>query len=184
MELQIVSFFNHLGRGTFIDGLTALVSNVPVLIFLWAVLIALSFYEDKKNGRVFLLSSIIAVAIYFVINDFIFKYFIADILGFMRLRPYLVYPGEIVAVGARFTDTSFPSGHMASALAVLSVFYYYHKKYWAPALIFILFMAFCRLHQGMHYPTDILAGALLGIGYGICGIRLAKKVLRKKQKNA
>ena len=181
-EIQIVSFFNHLGQGTFVDSLAAFASNISVLILLWAVLIALSFYEDKKNGKIFLLSSIVAIIIYFVINDFIFKYIIADVFGLMRIRPYLASPEEIIPIGMKFTDSSFPSGHMASTIAVLGVLISFYKKYWIPILFFILFMAFARMHQGMHYPSDVLVGSLLGIFYAFAGIKLAKKILKKKKK--
>lgn len=38
--------------------------------------------------------------------------------------------------------------------------------------VFLFFMAFARIHNGMHYPSDVVAGAVLGILYGLAGIRI------------
>ncbi len=81
-----------------------------------------------------------------------------------------------MAVGKAFTDSSFPSSHMASTLGVLTVFVYFYRKTWPLALIFVLLMAFARMHNGMHYPTDVLAGTILGLGYGLLAIYIVNKI--------
>jgi undecaprenyl-diphosphatase len=63
-------------------------------------------------------------------------------------------------------------------LAVLSVFVYYYRKVWPWALGFILLMAFARMHNGMHYPSDVLAGTILGICYGLIAVWLIRKIAK------
>jgi undecaprenyl-diphosphatase len=66
---------------------------------------------------------------------------------------------------------------MSSTVSILTVFVYFYKKYWivwTSAILFALLMAFARIHNGMHYPTDVLAGTALGIVYGIIAIKSQK----------
>ena len=181
MEFQIVQFFNQLGRGSILDNITIWFSYIPFLIILWLALAIILIYVDKKDGKVIFFSIVFAVLIYFLVNDFFFKTILVDNMG-IRLRPYLAHPGEIIALGTRFADSSFPSGHVASSVAVLSIISYFYRKAWPVCLAFVLFMMFARMHMGMHYPSDVLAGAGLGLIYSALGIWISKKILKKTLK--
>lgn len=173
MELQIVHFLNHLGQGTFLDFLTIIISSSYFLIFLWSLLVILVLIFDKENGKQIALATVLVVIIYFVINDLILKQTLASI--FFRERPFIAY-SDIVPFGQPFSDSSFPSGHMAATAALATVFVYYYRRAWPFALVFVLFMAFARIHNGMHYPSDILAGAVLGVGYGLLALWLVGRI--------
>jgi undecaprenyl-diphosphatase len=79
----------------------------------------------------------------------------------LRLRPYRVH-GE-VAPGAAPLDTySFPSGHTLHAVAFTLVAVAYYPLLLALLLPFTLLVAASRVVLGLHYPTDVLAGAAIG----------------------
>jgi len=87
----------------------------------------------------------------------------------LRPRPYEVL--SVVARGAPPLDAfSFPSGHTLHAVAFTLVAASYYP--WLAALLvpFTLLVAASRIILGLHYPSDVLAGAL--IGAGIAGISL------------
>lgn len=176
-EFQIVYFFNHLGRGTFIDLVAKYISLIPFLAILFLILSLSALFFDKKNGKWVFLGSIIIVLIYFGLNDFIIKQNILDHI-FVRERPYLAYPNSIYSLGESWHDSSFPSGHMAMTVAFLSYFIILYRKTWIiiSSVLFILLMAFARMHNGMHYPTDIIAGLVLGLGYGLIAYYIIKKI--------
>lgn len=174
MEYQIVLYFNQLGQGTFVDKVTAFISLIPFLIVLWTILAILALIFDKQNGKWLFLAVLIALALHFLISEAILKHAILTFFS-TRTRPWIAHP-DIIAVGKTFTDSSFPSSHMASTLAVLTVFVAFYKKIWPLALIFVLVMAFARMHNGMHYPTDVLAGTILGIIYGLLSVWIVKKI--------
>lgn len=174
MEFEIVKFFNQLGAG-WIDPITIFISSNTMLGIVGIIITAYFFVWDKKNGKRIAIAAAIAVGLHFLISEGFFKYILLE-FDLFRLRPYLAHPGELIPLGKLNTSSSFPSSHMAYILSLLAVYVYYYRKFLFPAAVFALFMAFARIHNGMHYPNDVLAGAILGVLYGIAAIRVAKKV--------
>lgn len=81
------------------------------------------------------------------------------------------------------SDYSFPSGHTAVSFAAVSALYFAGEKYlWKAALVLAAFIAFSRMYLYVHYPTDILGGALLGILCGYLGCRIVRKAEQYKRK--
>ncbi len=79
-----------------------------------------------------------------------------------RERPYMVLPGTHLLVGAE-ADPSFPSGHTLFVVggAILSLIYL-RRAMSIPLAVEASLVSFSRIYVGVHYPTDIVAGALLG----------------------
>ena len=77
-------------------------------------------------------------------------------------------------------DDSFPSGHTGASFSAVSALYAGRSKLWIPSLILAVLIAFSRLYLYVHYPTDILAGAAIGIMAGWAGRRFADLIRRKR----
>lgn len=97
-----------------------------------------------------------------------------------RNRPYITYP-EIKPIETENTP-SMPSGHTASAFNIAtSLTLFYPKWYVAvPAYTWASGIAYSRMYLGVHYPSDIIAGAILGSGTAWLTYYLNKKYFRKK----
>jgi undecaprenyl-diphosphatase len=79
----------------------------------------------------------------------------------VRVRPYEVNP--LVLAGAAVLDRfSFPSGHTLHAVAFSLIACAYYPALWVILVPFTLVTAVSRVALGLHYPSDVLAGAALG----------------------
>lgn len=83
-----------------------------------------------------------------------------------RTRPYDKYPDLIVAPQYFETSSSFPSGHTSLAFSTATALSLKFPKWYVvtPAYIWAGSVGYSRMNLGVHYPTDVLAGALLGAG--------------------
>ena len=105
---------------------------------------------------------------------------------FMRPRPFMVDPNAALIIDPP-GDWSFPSGHtaVACACAVAIAMALGNKQWriWLPIAALAALMAFSRLYLFVHWPTDVLAGAVLGAGIGTVvalGARKLSVLIRRK----
>ncbi|MBR5859170.1 MAG: phosphatase PAP2 family protein, partial [Clostridia bacterium] len=77
-------------------------------------------------------------------------------------------------------DYSFPSGHSSASFASAVAIFMSNKKLGMPALVLASVIAFSRLYLYVHFPTDVLCGALLGSLCGVLGFILVKKAYKKR----
>ena len=171
MELKIAKFFNRLGRGTVLDGVTDFVTRILYLAVFWTLATIMIFFF-AENGRMIAMALTIAASLHFLISEGVFKYLLKKY--FMRTRPYIAHPEDIFSIGRKHSDSSFPSSHMSANLAVLTVLVHFYPTVFWFAIVFIMLTALARLHNGMHYLSDILAGTILGMSYGLFAIYLVK----------
>ena len=180
LDFVITKAINEFGAGTFLDSLTILISDYIFLSLIFILVVALIWLRDKKKIKIIVVALFVALFLHFFITGIVMKGFVAENIYFKE-RPYGAYPNEIVQLGQIDNDTAFPSGHVALTLGVLTVLIFYYRKYWPYALVFALFMAFSRIHNGMHYPSDVLFGALFGLIYGFIAVKAVEYFKRKKK---
>ena len=63
-----------------------------------------------------------------------------------------------------------PSSHAANWFAATMIFLIYYRRSWRFMLPLACLVSFSRLYNGVHYPSDVLAGAILGAGYAVAGL--------------
>jgi len=92
-------------------------------------------------------------------------------LFWRRPRPFISHSSEVmtpIIEGLRVYSVSFPSVHTYVAFAIAtSIFLYGHKRLGAFLFVLAILVGIGRVGAGLHYPSDVLAGALLGISSGI-----------------
>ena len=113
------------------------------------------------------------------------SWFLAEILLknlIKRARPFVDLSTTVV--GGEASGYSFPSSHATAAFAMAVIL-----SNFQPRLRHVFFfLAFCvslsRVYMGVHYPSDIIAGALVGIGIGSVSLRLVSRMKTKTKKTA
>lgn len=73
-------------------------------------------------------------------------------------------------------NSSFPSGHTLSYFSLATVYSAKYPKYAIPLYGFGVIVGLSRVYLGEHYPSDVLAGAVLGIGIGCLTLKLEKQL--------
>lgn len=89
-----------------------------------------------------------------------------------RDRPPLVYPEPKALVAVPHTG-AFPSGHASSAFACAAVLAWASPRLRVPAFVLAAAIAWSRVYVGVHWPLDVLGGAVLGVLVSTVLLKLA-----------
>jgi undecaprenyl-diphosphatase len=79
---------------------------------------------------------------------------------FPRPRPYDVHPAHLLV--DRTTDPSFPSDHATLAFAIAVTVFRFNRRFGVILFFLAGLQCFARIYVGVHYPTDVFGGAILG----------------------
>lgn len=140
------------------------------VMIVWLVITFFLLYRSKKLDQLKFI--IPAYLITFIISQLILKNII------QRPRPFLA-DDAITTIVMQPLSYSMPSSHSASSFVAATLLSYYFPKYRIPFFILAFSIAFSRVYIGVHYPSDIFVGALLGIGVGLITVYVIKKVKQK-----
>jgi undecaprenyl-diphosphatase len=141
--------------------------RVPLIVLLFALLA-----RGRTETRVAILFAVLAVAL----TDQLVSSGIKSVIH--RARPF-----EVIAEARKLVDAhdqSFPSAHAANTFAA-GVFLALRFRRMRPILILPALVAYSRVYVGVHYPSDVVAGAALGalVGGGFVALERAVRTWRR-----
>jgi undecaprenyl-diphosphatase len=94
-----------------------------------------------------------------------------------RPRPYQDHPLGILPLLSPSHDPSFPSDHATAAFAIAFAILFVARRTGWLFLAWAVLIGVSRVLAGMHYPTDVIAGAVVGLGSGLFTARVAMPLL-------
>lgn len=172
-------------RNEFLTPVVRFITHLGDKGILWIVLLLFLMCFKKTRKAAFLASSVLLLT--FIVTNLYLKPFIA------RIRPYEVIDNLTILI-PKPSDFSFPSGHTANSLAVgITLWYigisrkksgigdlYFPKSAGWTVFILSVLISLSRLYLGVHYPTDVLGGAVIASVISFICILLYKKIFSDK----
>ncbi len=169
MDQTILYWLQENIRSPFLTPIFIFITRLGNSAFIWlfTALVLLGVKKYRHSGVALLLSIIISS----ILVDEILKNI------FCRTRPFYAMPG-LTALIPKPGSYSFPSGHTTTAFAAATVIAScLPKKFGILAYILAALIGFSRMYLGVHYPTDVLAGIVLG---GLIGV-VSDQVMKLKK---
>ncbi len=175
-DLSILAWIQTHLVSPFCDGFFKLVTHLGDSGIFWILIavIMLFFKKTRKTGLMMGAALVLGV----IFGNGILKNL------FQRVRPFDLENALVqVPIIAKPGDWSFPSGHTLASFEAATVLMIRDKRFGIPALILAVLIAFSRLYLYVHFPSDVIAGALLGILFGCLGVWIVNKVWKAATKN-
>jgi undecaprenyl-diphosphatase len=139
-------------------------------------LVGVAYYFLAKSDRKEVL---LGIFLTIALSDFV----LALLKGaYYRPRPYLVLLNANLPAGLD-SGSSFPSGHATRAFAAMAFLAIRRGRRYAPFLLVALGVAISRVVIGVHFPTDVVAGALLGATIAIVSLLFLERTVYPRLKS-
>jgi membrane-associated phospholipid phosphatase len=159
IDETIFRFVNSSASNKFFDWLMPIASSPPHLGSFIALAVVLLAWKGGRRGPVCAIMLFLGL----VIGDGLIVNTIKHAVA--RPRPFLGLENVITRVGIG-ASYSMPSAHAANWFsATMIIFIYYRRTIWVMLPIAVL-VGLSRIYNGVHYPSDVLAGTIIGCGYG------------------
>ena len=170
IDLAILDFIQEHLRSGIGDILMKLITSLGNhgIFYIAFAMIMLCVKKTRETG----IQLTVALIAGFILCNILLKNAVA------RPRPYTITDFQIII--APLKDFSFPSGHTFFAVSFAAIIRHNYRKWGIAAYILAALIGFSRLYLYVHYPTDVIAGAVLGIITGIGSIRLCNYIRQTK----
>lgn len=152
-ELRLLLWIREYLSHPILDKIFVFISTIGDAGFLW-ITIGLFFLAQKKHRTLGLLILLSLIGSLMITNG-VLKNWIA------RPRPYTLWPVDLLI--NKNPEFSFPSGHTSAAFAAAWMMYMNKKRLGIYMLVLATLMGLSRVYLFMHYPTDVIGGAVIGI---------------------
>ncbi|MGW9527683.1 undecaprenyl-diphosphatase [Paenibacillus terrae] len=168
LDYQIFHFINEQANSfSVLNGLMRFFAEDAQYVFALALL--LYWFSRNKLNRKMIISAVVSVClgmgISFIIGHLVY-----------RDRPFVTHAA--IQLIKHPANASFPSDHAIGAFALAVTFWLYGKRFRLSWLAVALLIGFSRIWAGVHYPSDIAAGALIGT---LCAVSTRYLLLRFKR---
>jgi 4-amino-4-deoxy-L-arabinose transferase-like glycosyltransferase/membrane-associated phospholipid phosphatase len=161
LDTTLFRWINLGFTNSFFDRVMPFLSGNPLFVPAFLLVCGLLIWKGGVRGRLCVLMVILAIAF----GDGVVSSTLKHVIG--RPRPFLVILDAHVPKGIGRTDSgSMPSSHALNWFSATMVLFIYYRRSLRITLPLALLVSFSRIYNGVHYPSDVLAGAVIGVGCG------------------
>ena len=155
MLKSLNGFFYH--HDAVEDPVLAYVNAAEAIFLLMLILVLLAAYGVERAGwrRAAVaagLSAALALAVGKIISELV-----------NRSRPFVAHPSWVHLFARHAADPGFPSDHATASVAIATAILLRNRPWGFVVLVAAVVLSIGRVAIGVHYPSDVLAGALLGV---------------------
>ena len=158
LDLGILQFLQLHLRNDLTDGLFLFITRLGDLGLFWILLGVILLIRPKY--RPWGVCLLCGLAFSSLLGEGLLKHLVE------RTRPCVAFPIQNMLLPVPHTF-SFPSGHTMSSFTAATILWQRDRKTGAAALLLAGLIGFSRLFLYVHYPSDVLAGLILGVGCGL-----------------
>jgi undecaprenyl-diphosphatase len=159
LDLGTLYFINHTLSNPVFDKFFGLITNVNNWYIAYIILILIAFFKGGTKGKL----AAAAVIVMITLTDQLSHNILKELV--QRVRPCNSLPDILTPLGCT-GSLSFPSNHAVNNFAAAVLFYMLYPKLKWVLFITASLVALSRVYLGLHFPSDIIGGALIGSAFG------------------
>jgi undecaprenyl-diphosphatase len=176
IDLIVFYFFNHTISTGFLDKFFSIITDVNKWYIAYIILVGIAFFKGGRRGKI----AVIGLILLIIVTDQTGYRILKEL--FERVRPCNELADAITPIGCA-GGFSFPSNHalnnFVAAVFLLRLFPAYKWIF----LIVATLISISRIYLGVHYPSDVIGGALIGVAFGylfsIAALKLEQYFIKK-----
>lgn len=174
IDWAILNWIQDTFASTFMDFVVPKITALGNGGFIWIVIgvCLLTTKKYRKTGIFVLVGLLVGL----IIGNGIVKNVVA------RPRPCWINPDFPLLIPCP-TDFSFPSGHTQSSMIAATILTMENKKWGYVVIPLAVLISLSRLYLYVHFPTDVLAGAIMGITIGAATYIVGNKIIKRVRKD-
>lgn len=164
-DLSVLFFINH----QLVNPVFDFLFSTPHLYVFWGFVMGFFFFIKKDKKLVLLMIAAFLVSSLTVIA-------VKDLVH--RERPYQVL--DVRQLIPEENNKSFPSNHAQLSFALSTIVFYFYRRTGLVLFLLSLLIGMGRIYVGVHYPSDVLGGAVIGVLFAVMILRVSKMHKRRR----